>query len=94
MTRTQMLPLTGGDMLSVVSPFTQQDLTCGEPEQKFEELNRDVLREGWVKAVMKEAGLDIQHYAADGNFAKKKKFPGLPVWVSLLVNSVALRKEF
>lgn len=60
-------------MLSVVSPFTQQDLTCGEPEQKFEELNRDVLREGWVKAVMKEAGLDIQHYAADGNFAKKKK---------------------
>lgn len=26
-----------------------------------------------MKAVMKEAGLDIQHYAADGNFAKKKK---------------------
>lgn len=68
MTRTQMLPLTGRDMLSVVSSFAQQDLTCGEPEQKFEKLIQDVLRELWVKEVIKEAGLDIQHYAADGNF--------------------------
>lgn len=60
-------------MLSVVSSFAQQDLTCGEPEQKFEELIQDVLRELWVKEVIKEAGLDIQHYAADGNSLFLKK---------------------
>lgn len=81
-------------MLSVVSPFTQQDLTCGEPEQKFEELNRDVLREGWVKAVMKEAGLDIQHYAADGNFAKKKKNPWIACLCKLIGKFSCSQKEF
>ena len=48
-----------------------------------------------MKEVIKEAGLDIQHYAADGNFKKKKTtFQGLPVLISWLVNSVTLRKEF
>lgn len=48
-----------------------------------------------MKEVIKEAGLDIQHYAADGNFKKKKTtIQGLPVLISWLVNSVTLRKEF
>lgn len=53
-----------------------------EQNERAEELIQDVLRGLWVKEVIKEADLDIQHYAADGNFLFKKQLQGLLVLIS------------